>query len=370
LAKGRVLTTGLGAFYLVVLVYASLYPFEGWSWPAGADWRELLFLDWPPWRNRFDEWTNVLGYAPLGMLLFLTLTGRGWPLSAALLATTAAGAGLSYAMEFSQHFIPGRFPSARDWVNNAAGCAAGAAVAWFALGAGWAEVSSRWRDRWFVPRSALAILLLTLWPMGLLFPAPVPLGLGHVGPELRSMVEAAVTATPLEQPARDVLAAVRSTDRPLSPWREALLVGLGLAAPCLLACVVTRPGWKRRVWVAPIVLLVAIGVTSMSTALNFGPDHAWAWATQVSLQAMVMAALICMGLSTAGPRLTAALALVVLTALIAVVAEAPHDPYYSASLSGWEQGRFVRFHGLAQWIGLLWPFAAMAWLLSRLARRD
>jgi hypothetical protein len=28
----------------------------------------------------------------------------------------------------------------------------------------------------------------------------------------------------------------------------------------------------------------------------------------------------------------------------------------------------VRFHGVAQWLGWLWPWLAMAWLLSRLAR--
>jgi hypothetical protein len=38
----------------------------------------------------------------------------------------------------------------------------------------------------------------------------------------------------------------------------------------------------------------------------------------------------------------------------------------SRSLQAWEQGRFVRFHGLAQWIGWLWPYAAIGWLLARL----
>jgi hypothetical protein len=28
----------------------------------------------------------------------------------------------------------------------------------------------------------------------------------------------------------------------------------------------------------------------------------------------------------------------------------------------------VRFHGIAQWVGWLWPYAAMAWLLARVMR--
>jgi hypothetical protein len=59
-----------------------------------------------------------------------------------------------------------------------------------------------------------------------------------------------------------------------------------------------------------------------------------------------------------------------LAVLVTLVARAPADPYYAASLQGWEQGRFIRFHGLAQWVGWLWPYAAMVWLLGRMARRD
>ena len=45
---------------------------------------------------------------------------------------------------------------------------------------------------------------------------------------------------------------------------------------------------------------------------------------------------------------------------VALVAQAPSDPYYADSLQQWEQGRFIHFHGLAQWVGWLWPFAAGA----------
>ena len=104
--------------------------------------------------------------------------------------------------------------------------------------------------------------------------------------------------------------------------------------------------------------------------MNFGPAHAFTWITPVAVPALAAGAIASGVLALAGPRLSAALGLIVLTALVALVAEAPGDPYYAASLQGWEQGRFIRFHGLAQWIGWLWPYAAMAWLLARLTRRD
>ena len=40
------------------------------------------------------------------------------------------------------------------------------------------------------------------------------------------------------------------------------------------------------------------------------------------------------------------------------------------TLQDWEQGRFIRFHGLAQWVGWLWPYAVLLYVLSLIWRRD
>jgi hypothetical protein len=53
-----------------------------------------------------------------------------------------------------------------------------------------------------------------------------------------------------------------------------------------------------------------------------------------------------------------------------LVAQAPADPYFAESLNAWEQGRFIRFHGAAQWVGWIWPYAGLTYLLARLAVRD
>jgi hypothetical protein len=69
-------------------------------------------------------------------------------------------------------------------------------------------------------------------------------------------------------------------------------------------------------------------------------------------------------------RAAAGIGLMALAALVALVTQAPSDPYFSESLQAWEQGRFIRFHGAAQWVGWLWPYAAMTYLLARVAARD
>jgi hypothetical protein len=70
------------------------------------------------------------------------------------------------------------------------------------------------------------------------------------------------------------------------------------------------------------------------------------------------------------PRAATGLGLAVLGALVVMVSQAPVDPYFADNLQAWEQGRFIRFHGLALWIGWLWPYAAMAWLLGRLGTQE
>ena len=79
--------------------------------------------------------------------------------------------------------------------------------------------------------------------------------------------------------------------------------------------------------------------------------------------ALGLAALL---LRSAG-QLAAALGLAVTSAGLMLVAQAPSDPYFALSLQAWEQGRFIHFHGLAQWVGWLWPLAALLWLAAHLA---
>jgi hypothetical protein len=126
----------------------------------------------------------------------------------------------------------------------------------------------------------------------------------------------------------------------------------------------------RRLGLLAGALLLGVGATTLSTALNFGPDHALAWRTPATDQALAGALLAALALALVPPRLAAALALVVLTGLVLLVHQAPTDPYAELSLRAWEQGRFIRFHGLAQWLGWLWPYAAMGWLLARLGMAD
>jgi hypothetical protein len=224
------------------------------------------------------------------------------------------------------------------------------------------------RDRWFISRSAGGLALLLLWPVGLLFPLPVPLGQGQVLARVQEGIAILVSDTPVA-PWFEAWADAEVGRTALSPGGEFALIALGLLAPCLLAFTVARPGWRRLVLVLGAAAFGCL-TTTLSTALNFGPDHLLAWGTPQALAAFVFAVALAAVLSLAPPRAAAGLGLVALTALVAVVAQAPADPFFAQSLQAWEQGRFIRFYGVARWVGWLWPYMAILYLLMRLAARD
>lgn len=357
------------ALWLVLVAYASLFPFDGWRWPPGAGLLDLMHLRWPRWWDTFDVVANLLGYMPLGLLVALAAlhAGRRWPVAA--LQGLLVGAAASYSLEVTQQLLPQRVPSLMDWVLNTGGSTLGALLALLLAAAGLPARWSRLHDRWLDRGGAGAVVLLLLWPVALLFPTPMPLGLGQIGGRLRELALAALTDVPWADGIADWLQPAAVSTQRLSVLSEGLATSLGLLALCLLVYTAARPGLRRALLAigAPIVGMVA---TTLSTALNFGPDHAWAWFTPAAVTALVTGGAVALSLVWIGPRLATGLALVALTGMVMLVHQAPTDPYFAQSLQGWEQGRFIRFHGLARWVGWLWPYAAMAWLLARLGTVD
>jgi VanZ family protein len=362
-ASGTIAWPLLWAWAFLV-VYASLFPFEGWTLPQGLAPQRLLALPWPTWRDRFDEVANLLGYVPFGGLACAVVLRRGHGQTRSLVVAVLAASALSYTVEVAQVLMPSRVPSLKDTAFNVAGAAIGAAAAAVLLRARVGEPWQRLRDGWFEHRSPFAQTLLLLWPAALLVPVPVPLGLGHVWDALTRALADIVTGTPLANQVDLWIEAMQPAGERPGVVMETVIVALGLAGPCLLSFVLAAPVRRRLLLIAGAVSL-AFAVTTVSTALSFGPEHALAWWTPrvaLGLLAGAITAAACLKLSA---RQSAVASTVVLAAMLLLVTRAPADPYYAEFLSTWEQGRFVRFHGVAQWLTWTWPFAAIVWLLPR-----
>lgn len=115
------------AVYLLLVVYASLYPLTGWR-DQGLSPFAFVTAPAPPFVTAFDVVSNVLGYVPYGFLCVLALHPRlqGWR---ALAVAAASGALLSFCLEALQSYLPTRFASNVDVLCNVGGGLAGAALA-------------------------------------------------------------------------------------------------------------------------------------------------------------------------------------------------------------------------------------------------
>ncbi|MBT9490979.1 MAG: VanZ family protein [Paucibacter sp.] len=351
--------------YACLIVYASLYPFGPWALPPGIPIAGLLRLPWPKYFGAFDQQVNLIGYLPLGLLGVAAGLRSGLGLRWAMVLGMLPAPLLSYWLEIVQFFLPSRVPSLADWLLNTLGAWAGVVLGLVLHAFGGLRRWHDLREYWFQPHSAGALALLALWPLGLLFPTAVPLGLGRWLPHLQETAVELLEDTPWAMQWGDAWV---DSALALPPGVEAIAIALGLLAPSLLALSVAKSGKRRALLVLGFALL-GVFVTALSTGLNFGPNNAWAWLTLATWPGLAAGVLLGL-LATFLPRqVCAGLGLLVLSALIALVSQTPADPYLVQRLQAWEQGRFINLYGLAEWIGWVWPFAAAVCLLNLMARR-
>jgi VanZ family protein len=361
----------LSQAYVALIVYASLYPFSGWRDQGIAPWAFLWSPLPPKYWTGFDIAANVAGYVPLGFLLALSFLRRGkqWVVpttnGAALVVAALSGAFLSLGMEALQTFLPSRVPSNLDFILNAAGTAIGAVVAVGLEVAGEIDRWSRFRVRWFIEDARGALVLLALWPAALLFPAAVPLGLGQVFERLEGALADWLMDTPFLEwlPVREVEL------QPLVPGVELICVALGVLIPVLLGYSVMRTAFRRALF-AVATVMTGVAVTALSAALSWGPSHAWAWLSLPVTVGLSIGFALSLALLPLPRRGCAALVLLSVVVHLSLLNQAPASAYFAQTLKTWEQGRFVRFNGLAQWLGWLWPYAVLTYVLVRVSRAD
>lgn len=333
------------AAYVVLIAYASLYPFSRWVL-RGANPFAFVFAAWPAHITSFDVIVNVLGYVPLGCLWVLAAR-PGSSRVFSILVAALASAVLSVGLEALQSYLPDRVASNVDTALNVTGALIGAL-----LGAAWAPHAHAsqslviGRHRWFRPgaRVDLGLVLLGLWLFAQLTPTTMLFGLGGgfgLTPE-----------APAEPLAAEVFVRIEVASCAMA------VVALGLFTSTL-----TRSGASG--WLV-VATLVAIGllVRSAAFAALFAPKNAFTWATPGALQGLAigLAALLLQGLLDQRTRVV--LSVLMLAAAAVVVNVAPSNPYTSYSLNVWRQGHFLNFHGLTSFVTMLWPIAAIAYLIG------
>lgn len=344
--------------YVSLIVYASLYPFADWRLQGVMPW-DFLWGPLPQYWSTFDLVSNALGYMPLGFLLVIARTREGRGLHAAGRAM-ASVAVISLSMEAAQVYLPARVPSNVDLLLNVAGGAVGAFFAHYLLGRG---VISRWvdvRQRWFSTDGRAELVLLALWPLALLFPVSVPLGLGQIYERLGLWLADWLADSPLIN-----WAPVQANHFDvISPQQVAAVVAMGGLIPILLAYLVIG-NTRRRLWSAAVICVVGILANTLSGVLNAGLASSWAWLGPLEVAGLATSLVLAVSMSRTSPIRVARVLCVVLLAYLILINRMPASTYFQLTLDSWEQGRFSRFHGAAQWLGWLWPYAVLACAVVR-----
>ncbi len=352
----------LALIYAGLVVYASLFPFDNWR-DQGISFWFFLTAPMPVYWTSFDVVANVLGYAPLGFFLTLGSLRSGHKRYALSLAFLAASS-LSFLMESVQVYLPNRVPSNLDLLLNILGASLGAGSAWSLEKLGVLQRWSRFRREWFVEDARGGLVLLLLWPMALLFPTSVPMGLGQVFGRMVFRLTELLADTPFLN-ALDGFNLHLAQRQNLPSVTEWLCITLGLLIPCLLGyCIITVK--IKRAWFLLWVLFFGIASTALSASLSFAPEHAWVWLSAPVKAALLIAIVLGVALIGVPARASAALALLALGVQLSLINQAATGVYFEQTLFLWEQGRFIRFHGLAQWLGWLWPFGTLTYVLSLL----
>jgi VanZ family protein len=340
--------SSLARFYLVayvlLVVYATLYPLSGWR-DAGGSPFAFLVAPWPRYVTAFDLAANFFGYLPYGLLCVLALRPRLQP-AAALLLAVASAAALSLALEGAQSFLPARIPSNLDVIANVAGAACGGlAGAWLAPGLLGGGPLQQLRAEAVAAGTAadLGLTLLGLWLFAQLNPATLLFGTG----DLRDLFAGAVG----ERHTAEVFVSI-----------EALTTAANLAAVALLASAGVREGAPVRRLVAALIA-VALAVKTLAFAILMQAEHVFAWLTPGALLGLVAGAAVALAAMQLPRTARLALAAALLMAATVLVNLSPPNPYFAATLKVWEQGHFLNFNGLTRLVSAAWPFAALVYLV-------
>lgn len=351
-------------FYLVLIVYASWYPFSGWE-NRGLSLPALLLAPLPHYWTLFDVVTNVLAYMPFGLLVVFALYPRVRGGLAAALAILA-GTLLSALMEAGQTLLPSRIPSNLDLLTNSIGTCLGAGAG-LLLARTFLQHSRllELRHRWFTADAGRGLIVLALWPLAQIYPQGYLFGHGQITAVLSDWLSDWL-ATPVD------LAELLRHGAPLTVeqyWlAETLIAACGMTGAVLALLFLLRKQAPQGALVLALVAGAGL-MKSLASALLFAPENAFQWLTPGAAAGLVVSSLMLFGLASARPLAQRRLAVAALVTSLVIVNLMPSNPYFVATLQTWVQGQFVNFNGAARFLSLLWPFFMLWFLLHPAYRR-
>lgn len=344
--------------YVLLIVYASLYPFTGWQ-SMGLPLQTYLVAGWPHYWTGFDIVTNIVAYIPLGILTIFALYPRIQRIAAITLALLF-GILLSGSMEATQTLLPNRVASNLDLLTNTIGALIGALIGNKTGNLVMERSRLRyWRHRWFTPEASRGLIVFALWPLAQIYPQSYLFGNGQIVPILSDWLSAWF-AIPIDLGIwlhNGVALTVEQY------WlTEATVSACAMSSALLMLSCMLRDKAPRAVLLAGF-LATALVAKALATALLFTPKNAFAWLTPGAQGGVLLGLAFLIGAVFLPARTQRRIAVLLLIVSVITVNVVPANPYFVATLETWVQGKFLNFNGAAQFLSLLWPASAFWFLL-------
>lgn len=349
--------------YLLLIIYASGFPFSGW--------RDNGLLPWiylgerlPHYWTLFDLIVNVIGYVPLGSLIVLALYPRVRGTGAVLIAS-ASGILLAAMLEALQNYLPSRVPSNLDLMTNSAGIFIGAVVGTMMYSP---ILEKSWlrslRRAWFSEQASRGLIVVALWPVAQIYPQAYLFGHGQLLPAVSRWLSSLLNV-PVDLSQLLWQEAQFSVDH----YRllEVIITAFGMTGAVLTLLCQTRKA-APKVALAMLLMLSAIATKALANAVLFTPVDAFNWLTPAAVSGLIVGAVMLAGLSFAPPAAQRRAATLSLLISLVLLNAAPSNPYFMSTLQDWTQGKFLNFNGAAQFLSLCWPAFAL-WFLTHSIHR-
>ena len=334
-----------------LIVYASLYPFTGWT-DTGVPAFAYLTAPLPRYWLGGEVLANVFVYAPFGALIVWAVypVVRGWR---ALLLTSLIGGALSAAIEALQTFLPSRIASNVDLSANLGGTVLGATIGVLTAHALIdASALVQWRVRWFSRDARTALLLAGLWVL-----LQVPRQ-----PMLFATGDMSILVGDWFAPAVEMMRSLWTPTLSQRVVAEHLCTGAAVTAVGLLITHRARPVNPRGllVWV---LVMAALACKAVLQPLANPGTWPFAWVTAGAISGLLLGGAMATLLAYTPRNWQRAVAMLALVVQLLIINLVPAEEYFDASRSIGRTG-WLHLESLILGLSAIWPLAAL-WLLSR-----
>ena len=334
----------LSFFYVIFIVFASLYPFSGWRITTPDIFGYLSEpLDFSLLKyNKLDILFNFLAYIPLGILLVLTF--RNIRFGMAALFALCLSAALSLCMEALQSLLPTRTSSTFDLIWNISGACIGIVMMGFSrLREFLVSQILHWRMRLFETGKLIdaGLILILIWFLAQLMPEGGLFAVGDI--EL-------------------LFPSDLSTLRP----PEFFIIAEAVTAACYMVALGTVCSFLFRHHLSRVVIfgifVLTLVIKSIGFSLFFGVSEAFSWATPGAQMGLAIGTLCLMLTSFLPRRWQFTLGGITLLLGVVLVNFFPMNPYVSDSIRTWHPGNYVGLAGITRLASVSWPFLMFFYL--------